>query len=98
MEVNKIKPVIILTYLQDCLQQEQQLDLNEFLLVFHEVAGTGLDLLSAIQSTYCTISASYRMSAQIPGLVAMVPSIFFVPIICIFAHETFSNLHHVYRI
>jgi hypothetical protein len=51
-QVNTNKGVKILTYLQDCLQQELQLDLSEFLPVFHEVVGTGLDLLSGIKSTH----------------------------------------------
>jgi hypothetical protein len=39
---------ITLTYLQDCPQQVLQLGLGGFLLVAHEVVGTGLDLLSGI--------------------------------------------------
>jgi hypothetical protein len=50
------KGVTILTYLQDCLQQELQQDLSEFLLVFHEVVGTELDLLSGIKAKQCTIN------------------------------------------
>ena len=42
---------IILTYLQDCPQQVLQLGLSGFLLVVHEVVGTGLDLPSGIQTT-----------------------------------------------
>jgi len=38
----------ILTYLQDCPQQVLQLGLSGFLLVAHEVVGTGLDLPSGI--------------------------------------------------
>jgi len=39
---------IILTYLQDCPRQVLQLGLSGFLLVAHEVVGTGLDLPSGI--------------------------------------------------
>ena len=42
---------IILTYLQDCPQQVLQLGPSGFLLVAHEVGGTGLDLPSGIQTT-----------------------------------------------
>jgi hypothetical protein len=63
LKVNTNKGVIKLTYLQDYPQQELQLGLSEFLLVDHEVVGTGLDLLSGTKTTQCIINTCYCLKA-----------------------------------
>jgi hypothetical protein len=59
----KVKGDITLTYLQDCPQQALQLGLGGFLLVAHEVVGTGLDLPSGIKTTHNTINTCYCLKA-----------------------------------